>query len=330
MACDSGEHAARATRRLSIVATRRRPWGRRLTLSATTVVALAAVANAAACGARTELTSEEIGSGSGHTESRAAGSGDPEAGSADVVDAAADRTGDGPPPDAPGDTCAADASCPVGFELVSCGDCVASSFAVTGTDLYGLNLPAGTVELIGGTGGHMLTDIAIDEDGNLFGVSDKFLYSLDPSSGTPTLIGPVANYPLALGFGPYGTLYSAGSNTSAVNVIFTIDPATGAETPLAPFPLGYQVSGDVAVIGRTLYATAAGGSEDELAVLDLDTLAGNILGPIGFGCVYGLAAHAGELYGFTCAGQIIQIDPTTAVGTLVSTPGESFAGAATR
>jgi len=246
-------------------------------------------------------------------------------------DAPVDRTlHDAPPLDAPIDACVTDVICPVGYASVSCGDCVATSFAVTGTDLYGVDLPAGTVELRGGTGGHMLTDIAIDAEGKLFGVSDKFLYSLDPDGGTPTLIGPVANYPLALGFGPDGTLYSAGTTTSAEYVIFTIDPTTGADTFLAPFPFGYQVSGDVAVIGRTLYATAAGGSEDELATLDLDTLAGNIVGPIGFGCVYGLAAQSGELYGFTCAGQIIRIDPTTAVGTLVSTPGESFSGAATR
>jgi hypothetical protein len=283
-----------------------------------------------ACGARTELASE--GSEESDAGSRDSGSLDAEGGFLDVSpDSPSDRMpSDSSEPEIPLDACIFEASCPPGYTMESCAECVASSFAVTESALYGVKLPEGTVQLIGPTGGHSLTNIALDSAGNLLGVSEKFLYSVDPMTGTPTLIGPVADSPNALGFGPDGTLYSAGTTAAAASVIFTIDPKTGTETLLAPYPLGYMSSGDVAVVGRTLYATAAGGSEDELATLDLDTLAGNIIGPIGFACVWGLAASGGTLFGFTCMGHIIQIDPTTAVGTLVSTPGESFSGAATR
>jgi hypothetical protein len=143
-------------------------------------------------------------------------------------------------------------------------------------------------------------------------------------------VGPVAGNPNALGFGPDGTLYTLAEHDAAgSNGLFTVDPTTGDETFLTDLPFGYVASGDLAVVGRTLYATVAGGSEDELTTIDLDTLEGTVIGPIGFACVWGLAAYGGTLFGFTCNGDIIQIDSSSATGTLVSTPGESFTGAAT-
>jgi hypothetical protein len=284
---------------------------------------LAPVVLAMACGARTELTSEGSASPSRDADPRV----DAEGGLVDVSpDAPPDRMPvDSSERDVPLDTCPVETSCPPGYAVESCEVCIPSSFVISDTALYGLSLPGGTVHLIGPTGGHSLTDVAIDPSGHLFGVSDLFLYSVEPMTGTPTMIAPVAEYPNALGFGSDGTLYAASAYS-----IFTIDPATGAETPFAPFPVDYMSSGDLAVIGRTLYASAAGGSEDELATLDLDSLAGNVVGPIGFGCVWGLAAYAGTLFGFTCMGEIVQIDVTNGKGTLVSSPGEAFAGAATR
>jgi hypothetical protein len=64
--------------------------------------------------------------------------------------------------------------------------------------------------------------------------------------------------------------------------------------------------------------------------IDLDTRAGNVVGPIGFGCVWGLAAYGTTLFGFTCNGEVIQIDRSTGKGTLLATPGESFYGASAR
>jgi hypothetical protein len=228
-----------------------------------------------------------------------------------------------------------DALCPAGFTCQPKAGCVATAFAVADqavgqTNLYGVALPEGTVENIGPTSGHSLTNIALDSKGNLFGVSLQFLYSVDPLTGAATRVGPVAGNPNALGFGPDGTLYTLAEHDAAgSNGVFSVDPTTGDETFLADLPFGYVASGDLAVVGRTLYATVAGGSEDELATIDLDTLEGTVLGPIGFGCVWGLAAYGGTLFGFTCNGDIIQIDSSSAIGTLVSTPGESFAGAAT-
>jgi hypothetical protein len=223
--------------------------------------------------------------------------------------------------------------CPPGFTCGPPRACVPTAFANTQTDLYGTVLPEGTIEHIGATGGHALNDIALASDGRLFGISSMFLYSIDPLTGRVTLVGPVAGFPNALDFGPDGTLYAAAAQAGSAiqNGIFTVDPTTGIESLLTTLPSGYGSSGDLAVFERTMYVTVAGGSEDELAIIDLDTLASDLVGPIGFGCIWGLAATSdGSLFGFTCIGQVIEIDPETAKGTLVSMQTADFAGATAR
>jgi hypothetical protein len=223
-----------------------------------------------------------------------------------------------------------DGLCPPGFTCQPPTGCVATAFAADATDLYGVDVSSWTVAKIGPTSGHSLIDIALDSSGRLYGVSDMFLYSLDPLTGAATAVGPIAGFPAALGFGPDGTLYVAAQHNSVgANGVFIVDPKTGDETIVTDFPFGYGASGDLAVEGRTLYATVAGGTEDVLATIDLDTLEGNVEGPIGFGCVFGLVLQAGGLFGFTCKGQVIQIDPSSGAATVVSMPGESFTGAAT-
>lgn len=223
-----------------------------------------------------------------------------------------------------------DELCAPGFLCQPATGCLATGFATDGTNLYGVANAGGAVTLIGPTSGHALNDIALDSSGDLYGVSDMFLYSLDPLTGAATAVGPIAGFPTALGFGPDGTLYVAAEHESAgANGVFTVDPKTGDETIVTDFPFGYVASGDLAVEDRTLYATVAGGSEDVLVTINLDTLDGTVQGPIGFGCVWGLVLQGGVLFGFTCNGQVIQIDASSAVATIVSTPGESFTGAAT-
>jgi hypothetical protein len=224
-----------------------------------------------------------------------------------------------------------DARCAPGFTCQSPDGCVATAFAVDSTTLYGITLPAGTAQAIGPTSGHSLTDVALGARGNLFGVSDKFLYALDPKTGAASRIAEMAGFPTALGFGPDGTLYVAAEHDAvAANGVFMVNPDTGAETFVVDFPFGYVASGDLAVIGRTLYATVAGGTEDVLVSIDLDTGDGSVEGPIGFGCVWGLAAQEGVLFGFTCNGQVIRFDGVSPKATLVSTPGPAFTGAAAR
>jgi Ca2+-binding RTX toxin-like protein len=76
-----------------------------------------------------------------------------------------------------------------------------------------------------------LNDIALSSDNKLFGITDSQLYSIDPGSGSSTVIG---NFPsgvkmTSLEFLPNGTLYGA-SHPSA---LYTINPQTGAASLIA-------------------------------------------------------------------------------------------------
>jgi hypothetical protein len=47
--------------------------------------------------------------------------------------------------------------------------------------------------------------------------------------------------------------------------------------------------------------------------------------------VWGLAAYGATLFGFTCSGQVLGIDPTNGTATVLTTsPGEMFFGASER
>ncbi|NEQ96799.1 MAG: hypothetical protein F6K30_08760, partial [Cyanothece sp. SIO2G6] len=89
--------------------------------------------------------------------------------------------------------------------------------------------------------GTQFTDIAITEEGSLFGTSFTGLYSIDQSAGLTTFIG---NYGFsgmnALGFTGSNALYGA-RNTGGV---YQIDASTGSSALLAGTS-GFRSSGDI-------------------------------------------------------------------------------------
>ncbi|CAN5607835.1 hypothetical protein BH09MYX1_BH09MYX1_48050 [soil metagenome] len=60
------------------------------------------------------------------------------------------------------------------------------------------------------------------------------------------------------------------------------------------------------------------------------TKTSTILGPIGFSCVWGLAAFGPTLYGLTCNGHVLSINPNTGKGTLLNQSSVAFWGASAR
>jgi hypothetical protein len=149
----------------------------------------------------------------------------------------------------------------------------------------------GAVSIIGDLG-VVLTDIAFDPTGNLFGISFTNLYSVNADTGATTLIGAHGvSGGNALVFGADGTLYSAG-DTSAD--IFTIDPTSGATTSLGT--TGFGSGGDLAFVGGQLFLASNGG---DLVSVDLaDPTNSAVIGPFGVANVFGIAtSDAGTLFG---------------------------------
>lgn len=293
------------------------------------------VLGAAACGARSDLLEPSEGTIGDGSEDAAV-----DAGSDARVDARADAGSDGGPdahvaPDAAADAGedATDAPADAVPDVVEepapdASPSTLAGFAVSPYALYGFELPSGAVATIGPTS-RPLFDIARLPDGTLYGI-DQYgdLDTVDVATGNETT-GVQVEAPggvNALGAAPDGTLYAA--NTSGV--LYTIDPQTGAAAEVLTYPDALESSGDLAVLGGVLYATAtnlAPGVNDSLIAVDLASSSATIVGTIGFQCVWGLAFDGVTLYGFTCDGQVITIDTASAAGTMVTSGWPSFYGA---
>lgn len=140
----------------------------------------------------------------------------------------------------------------------------------------------GNVDIIGSMG-TVMTDIAFNPNGDLFGISFNALYSIDPSTAVATFIGfhnvPGGN---ALVFASDGTLYSAGFSSTS---LYQINPLSGATTNLGN--MGYASGGDLAFFDGSLYLAS---SSNQLIDIDLANIASTYsVGAFGVAGVYGLA-----------------------------------------
>jgi DNA-binding beta-propeller fold protein YncE len=78
--------------------------------------------------------------------------------------------------------------------------------------------------------------------------SPASLYTLDPTTGAATLVGPIGfSRVSALDFNPTnGVLYGVGADSTGTAVLLTINTKTGAGTEVGPLGLGGFVSQDIA------------------------------------------------------------------------------------
>lgn len=194
-------------------------------------------------------------------------------------------------------------------------------YANTSTQLYEVDPEDWSVTSIGSFGVSSMTDIAIHNDGRMYGNTFSDLYAIDPDTAASTLIGPLGVSANGLTFLSDGRLVlSAGSTLYEVNV------TTGAATRIGDFGSGATSSGDITgAPSGNLYLSSPG---DTLFRVDTTTAVATSVGPIGVREVYGLVWWDGYVYGFTAAGQIVEISELTGEGTVVATPGQAFWGAA--
>ena len=163
-----------------------------------------------------------------------------------------------------------------------------------------------------GNSGVILTDIAFDPLGNLWGVSFTNLYKINKTTGAATLVGSLGatNGANALVFASDGTLYAAATNSTD---LYTVNTSTGAATSLGS--TGFSSAGDLAFNGGALYMSSTGA---DLIRISLPSAAGTLVGPLGFTSVFGLAtADNSILYGVSGT-QVFSVNTTTGAGTLVT------------
>lgn len=181
-----------------------------------------------------------------------------------------------------------------------------------------------------------MTDLAINRDGQMVGISTQRVYAVNPDTAECTRLASFSGSGfVGLSFLPSSdidaeteVLVAASWNGSVIQ----IDPDTGATTPLGNYGGDLGASGDlVSVVGAGTFATVTSEeASDSLAVVDPLTGVATVVGSgTGFSDIFGLGFWAGTVYGFTASGEFILIDVKTGVGSLVSeNPVLSWWGAA--
>ncbi len=220
-----------------------------------------------------------------------------------------------------------DALCPISHVCDALKGCQARAIAHTDDEILEIRLPSGEVNPIGPTTG-TLTDIALHPDGTLYGVRSTSICVVDLKTGSCTSSVALRVSLVGLDVAPDGTIWGAGGNR-----LYRVDPKTGTTTPSGTFPPGLVASGDLAVLGTRILATArsTGGADiDTLVELMPSSGTSKVLGSIGRRCVWGLAAYGPTLYGLTCEGAVLRIDPTNGKSTQLSKIDAPFWGATAR
>jgi bacillolysin len=196
------------------------------------------------------------------------------------------------------------------FTIYSCTAVATGSFRVAdvASQLGTINVGSETSTVIGNTG-VVLTDIAYTSSGALWGISFDDLYSVNPATGTASLIGPLGVSGMNALLGNGSTLLAASNDTTS---LYFVNPSTGAATPLTG-NLGYPSMGDLAFHNGMLYAAVMNGAFSDLSRI---ALSGNSFTATNLGHVtsdnelFALAAGADHnLYGVSGA-SVWRINPS--------------------
>lgn len=219
-------------------------------------------------------------------------------------------------------------------------------YAHSGSKLYQVDtatLQPIEIGTMAGLGTQSLTDLAIDKNDRMFGVTLDKLYTIDSTNGAATLVTMMsAQGNTSLSFVP-SDLNNPASDDILVTAndqgdVYSIDQTNGSTTKIGSYGTfntkKVVSSGDlIAVRGFGIYATVdvMGETQDYLARIDPATWkATPIGGGTGYDRIFGLGYWKGTIYGFVSgsgAGQMITIDPGTGAATEVQSGNVSWFGA---
>ena len=201
---------------------------------------------------------------------------------------------------------------------------LAEVFAHSSETLFRLDPDTKVVTVVGAFSGcSMVTDIAVDKNGVMFGTTFDGLYRIDKKTALCAHAAD-GSYPNSLSFVPQGTL---DPNQEALvgyvgSTYVRIDTKTGALSNVGDLGSadGYVSSGDVvSVIGGSTYLTVNGGNCSD-CIVEVDPKTGalvKMIGALPFTNVYGLAYWGGVAYGFDDTGALFEIDLPSASTKLI-------------
>jgi hypothetical protein len=211
-------------------------------------------------------------------------------------------------------------------------------YANTSQALYAIDPVTYDATLIGNFSGlnalsQGVTDIAVDQLGNMYAVGFFEIYRVDVNNAALTELNFFFDFSEmnAMTFLADGTLLAGGGGS-----FWEIDPTGGERTALGSFPGGWIYAGDmVGLPDGLLYNLMSDTGEEadptSLVVLDMDSGDASEVGATGQGAMYGVAYYNtnGQIYGFAEGGTITLVDPGTGWATVVDNSGIPWWGATT-
>lgn len=214
----------------------------------------------------------------------------------------------------------------------------AAVYAHSSSQLYRVDPDTLDVSLVGNfvwsNGGDQMTDIAIDEVGNMTGISYTAVYSVNKDTAEATYLAPLTgnfnglSYVIDTSGGdPREILVAAGNDGN----VYEINPQTGASTLKGNYGGGWNSSGDIVSIrGLGTFATVdqgLGTGNDYLARVNTTNYSVTIIGDTGVQKIWGIGFWEDKVYGFTDNRQFVLIDITTGAATPVEVGSVNWWGA---
>lgn len=214
-------------------------------------------------------------------------------------------------------------------------------YAHTADELYKVDPETLELTLVGSFGWPggipgTMTDLAIDRNANMIGVSFGAVYRVDPLTAACTHLSDLGGGTYnGLSFVPAAALNRTGDDVLLATrnddgLVFEINPNTGAASQAGNMGSQYHSSGDmVGIENFGVLQTVEGAPNDVLVSLQPGTLGATPIGTnTSYGQIYGIGFWKNQIFGFTLAGDFIKIDAATGVGVLVQHTDKMWYGAA--
>jgi hypothetical protein len=191
------------------------------------------------------------------------------------------------------------------------------SLSVTRVGKFFVRTPSDTKAFISN-----MTDIAIDKDGKMTGVTfDAQLLTIDPNTVECLRLSKLNSTLNGLSWIRTDDGNEVLAATGLAGEVLRIDPMTGQATPIGNLGGGLRSSGDIVSVekyGTLITLTGAIGGPDRLARVDPATGVATVIGSTKFQKIWGLGFWGNRVFGFTATGEFILIDPKTGEATLVT------------
>jgi large repetitive protein len=178
-----------------------------------------------------------------------------------------------------------------------------------------------------------MTDIAIDANGNMVGISFDKVYSVNPMTAQATQLSVLDRSFNGMSFVSTSQLDDGAEVLVAAALdgsFYRLDPISGQSTPIGNYGSDMTSSGDiVSVTGFGTVATAVkpGSETDWLVRVDPVTGAATPIGDTGVYGIWGLGFWGTEIYGFTSENKFVLIDRDTGHATEIEAGPTSWWGA---